>query len=454
MSKFALFVILIFVSAIVAAIAVGPAWAFYLYEFMYWMNPANRWWGSDVPRFGYSFVIVATMALSFLIHRKQHMNNLIRDMPEFKWFIAFLLSFVVATFLAVNEAIHLRFLELFINMNITMFLAYRVIDTERKLEIALLVCLVGASYVGYEALQVGRDSFGRVEGIGTLDAPDSNTLSASMVPCIPIVIYFVWQGDIKQKIVAALTGVFILNGIILINSRGAFLGVVMGSGYLIWNMAMSKYKLPGQRMVFVLIVVAGILVSLRLFDATFWDRMSTIQGQTLETEGSGARRINFWLATLEMLKDYPLGVGIYGFETLSPVYLNENWLAQEYGMSVRSVHSIWFQVLGEVGWHGMVIFLMLLFTLYKHAKKAKSMLAATARLKQYYMIVALEGAILGYLVSSSFINMLRLQMTYWTMLFLICACVIFINRCNGEGEKHGSKSDEGADKVVKRKGIY
>ena len=117
---------------------------------------------------------------------------------------------------------------------------------------------------------------------------------------------------------------------------------------------------------------------------------------------------------------------------------------------VRAVYSIWFQTLSEIGWLGFAAFMMLLYSTYRHARKAKKILVDMNLYKQYYMIVALEGGMLGYLLSSSFINTLRIQMTFWMLLFLICASVI---ACKKYGSEEVVSEGEEKDRRPARKGI-
>ena len=46
----------------------------------------------------------------------------------------------------------------------------------------------------------------------------------------------------------------IVNGLILINSRGAFLGAAIGASYILIAMMFSRYKLPKQR-IFIIVNV-------------------------------------------------------------------------------------------------------------------------------------------------------------------------------------------------------
>jgi O-antigen ligase len=244
---------------------------------------------------------------------------------------------------------------------------------------------------------------------------------------------------VKLRLFAAVAGLLIFNGLILINSRGAFLGAAAGFGYFVTAMMFSKYKLPKQRIFIVILVFASIAAVFRFVDETFIERMLTLQDQTtINDQGSGSRRVHFWIATFDLLRDHPLGTGIYGFETLSPIYLDDpTYFTTEYGDRVRSVHSIWFQSLSEIGWLGFAAFLMVLLSLYRHLKKAKNILVKSNKYKQFYFLIAIEAGLLGFLISCTFINMFRSQILYWMLLFGISASVVMIRNY----EKTGSEED-------------
>jgi hypothetical protein len=430
MSKIALLFIAAFLYSIYAILMIGPVYGFYIYEIIYFLNPNSRWWFSSLPSISYSFIIVVLMMFSFFMTRTKHTINTIDKTPAAKWFLALFLSYCFVSLIAVNGILHNRFFIELVKLFITMYIAYRIIDTEKKLKIALICFIIGASYLGFEALNVGRNEFGRVEGIGMVDSPEANTMAAAMVPTIPLLIYFGWQAPWKYKWLLGILAILIVNGLILVNSRGAFLGAVMGSGYFLTYMFFSKYKLPKQKLMLTLIILTVLGGTLRLVDDSFWQRMETIKTtSSAESEGSGGRRINFWLATFDMLEDYPFGVGIYGYESLSAIYLKDESFFEEFedGVGVRAVHSLWFQALSEIGWHGFTFFILLLISIKRQVNKAKAYLIANKNYQLYYLGIALEGGTLAFLVSGSFINVFRVQMLYWVMLFCVCYSVIALS---------------------------
>ncbi|MCU7555624.1 O-antigen ligase family protein [Alteromonas sp. ASW11-19] len=433
MSKLALVFILGFVYCVYAALFVAPSIGFYFYEVNYFLNPRARWWFSGVPSLNYSFIISSLILVAYVFHLRKFTNNTFARFPGFKWFVLIFLSYVVALFWAVSPEQHSRFTYELLKQVIIIVVAYRILDSEAKLKYALLFYAVGAAYIGFEAMNVGRDSWGRVEGIGMVDSPDSNSTAASLVAILPVLIYFGWRLNWKYKVAVAILGALIANGIVLINSRGAFLGAAVGVGYFLMFMMFSKYKLPKQRVMLLVIFVGVAGATIRVTDATFWERMATIDDKSSkESEGSGGRRINFWLATFDMLEDQPQGIGIFGYQTWSPFYLKDDSyfedVIRDQGVKFRAVHSIWFQALAEIGWHGFIFFLALLLSLWRGVLKARKLAASVGNLDMYYMGVAIEAGCISFLLAASFIDAFRIQLLYWLILYCATYCAIVNGR--------------------------
>ena len=228
--------VIVFITGFVLALTNGAHWAFYLYQLVYFLNPENRWWSNSLPSFGYSMSTVILLLFTYFKAYKKHTSNEILKLPYFKWLVLLVFSFVVAYFFAINPERHELFTIQFLKMLIVIGVAYKVLNTQQKLEWALLAYLIGAAYIGYEAYIVGRDQFGRVEGIGMVDVPESNGTAAAIAPTIPLLIFYFWKGGKKLKIATTIMGVFIVNGLVLLNSRGAFLGAAVSATYFMFEM--------------------------------------------------------------------------------------------------------------------------------------------------------------------------------------------------------------------------
>lgn len=415
MSKFALLFLLVFTGGIVATFAYSGASAFLLYQLVYFLNPDARWWSADIPGISYSFITAILMILSLVVgYRKCTEQAPWGRQPLFKWLLALLAVYYIVGLWAIVPAVHNRFVYDLTKLMVVVLVAYKLVNTPRLLDGALWAYLTGATYIGYLATITGRNSGDRVEGIGLVDSPDANGVAAALVPSGVLLMYYAWMGNYKVKMLCVLCGALIANGLVLINSRGSFVGVVVSGGLFLIYMLFSRYQEKGQRGMAVLIIICGISGGLYVSDEGFWERMSTLQNT--EDEGaSGSGRINYWIAAIEVARDNPGGLGVQGFNAVSTVYLPPEVLGKS---QYKSVHSLWFQGLTEVGWLGLGLLLMALLSLYRMSKKAKQWVLSINENTLYFKLLALECALIGYLAAGSFINQFRAEILYWMMLLL------------------------------------
>lgn len=432
-------------AGIIAAFAVSGAWGFHLYQITYFLNPTSRWWGASIPSIPYSMITVATMGLAWMVHRKKNEDPKITEAPQFKWLLLIGVLMVVVDFYAVNELRHRESMIDFWKLIIVIILAYKLLDNEKKLEMALICYIAGAFYIGWEAYSVGRNSMGRVEGIGMVDVPDANGFAAALVPAVPLLIYFFWKGNNWQRLLSCALGIWIANGIVLINSRGAFLGVSVGCIWFLSTMLLSRHQRGRQRLVAVFIIFASVCAALYVTDELFWERMSTLRSVEDESE-SGSHRYRMWLSAIELARDYPGGVGAFGFQALSPIYVDADLFFGK--QATKAVHSTWFQSLAEIGWLGLGCFLAMIGSCIRSTRRIKATLIAKGDQKGYFRAVAIQSAFFGYLVAGSFIDVFRSQMMFWLMMFTAVQHRLFLveSVSSNESDSQSHKVSVGAVK--------
>ncbi|SET76842.1 O-antigen ligase [Marinobacter segnicrescens] len=421
MSKFALLFLMIFFGGTIATFMISGSVSFFLYQVIYFLNPDNRWWSADIPGISYSFIAAFLMILSLAVgYRKYTEQAPWSEQPLFKWLLALLAVYYIVGFWAINPAVHDRFVYDLTKLVVVVLVAYKLVYTPRLLDGALWAYLAGATYIGYLATITGRNSGNRVEGIGLVDAPDANGVASALVPSGVLLMYYAWMGSYKVKMLCALCGGLIANGLVLINSRGSFVGVVASAGLFLMYMLFSRYQKKGQRGMAVLIIIFGISGGLYVADEGFWERMRTLQNPKSEASGSG--RIDYWLASIEVARDNPVGLGVQGFNAVATAYLPPEDLG---GNEYKSVHSMWFQGLTEVGWLGLCLMLMALLSLYRMSRKAKRWVLSMDENVSYFKLLALECSLLGYLGAASFINQFRAEILYWMMLLLAAGINVY-----------------------------
>lgn len=403
----------------------APVFAFVLYQAVYFFYPANRWWGYMVPDLSYSFFTVVLMMMVCLKGVKEHKKNNPLKSPPFKWIYSLLLISYIVSFYAIAPWHHDPALVLYLKMAITMSIAYTLVCTRKDLDLILYGYIFGAWYVSYYITQIGRNAGGRVEGIGTVDAHEANGIAAAIAPSIVIALYYFWNTQDKRlKLLLGIAGAFIANAIVLINSRGAFLGVAVSIFYFLWYLFFSSVKRKNQKMFTIGLVFVGLIATIKIVDDSFIQRVESIfTDEVSENQESGATRTEYWRAAAEMAQDHPEGLGTRGFDAYAPMYLKEN-IYTGYSRN-RSVHSTWFEVLTELGYAGFFAFCCMIISCFLATKKCRKKLKSENNISDYYKVLAIEGALISFLITATFLNRYRAEVLYWCVLFAACAYNVY-----------------------------
>lgn len=404
----------------------NPVYAFVMYEIVYFLSPSGRWWGNLVPDVSYSFFIVVMMIFVTVLNIQQYKKNKLFAAPPFKWMYILLCIYAVSYFYAVFPELHSMAAINFLKLVIIVSVAYKICDTERKLDYLLYGYIFGAWYIGFLTFQVGRNSGGRVEGIGTVDAPDSNGIAAAIAPALVLCLYYLWINRTWWgKGLVIIAGVFVVNGLILINSRGAFLGAFVSILLFMIYMYFSKVKKKSQKIIAVIIIIFGLLGMLSIVDESAINRVSSISNTEISEESeSGATRVYFWLAAWEMAKDHPFGAGNRSFEYYAPMYIEEHVNTGSHRN--RAVHSTWMEALSEIGYPGLFVFIVLIFSTFSSLQRCKEVLRFNNKVEGYFKIVAIQCAFIAFIVAMTFLNRMRAEVLYWLILYAACAYNIYV----------------------------
>ena len=289
----------------------------------------------------------------------------------------------------------------------------KVVDSFKKFYFLLFVFLGGEFYLGWVAWEVGRNSGSRLEGIGPSGADAANFAAASMVVAIPILFSYVISKKNIFKLPYIIISAFVLNGLVLINSRGSFVGLIGAMLFLIVK-TMSNFGISNKKKIIIIAMTfLGIAGSFYLMDDVFISRFSTLSDTS--TEGSGARML-IWSKGFDVVKDYPFGVGRRGFSFLSPEYVASDMLAET---GERAIHNTYLQALTDMGYVGGGLFLIFVLSNLRYAEKHIAKLRKLKLQDELFLFIALESSFVAYLTTVVFINGLYMEMIYFTSAFII-----------------------------------
>lgn len=397
-----------------------------------------------VPDLPYSYFSVIFMAVILAVNWGTTQQNKIFSIPSFRWMYVFAAIYATVSFWALVPDYHATAVEPYLKAVIIMTIAYKLCTSIKSLDYMLYGFIAGAAYIGYYTFQVGRNSGDRVEGIGMVDSPDANGVAAAIAPAAIACLYYFWRNtNIKLKIPFVIAGAFIANGLVLINSRGAMLGLVVGGAYFMWKLFFSPVQRKAQKFTVILIAIAGMASLVYITDQSAIDRFFSISEQTevQEDKQTGATRMVFWHAAWDMAKDYPLGLGRGGFEINAPLYIPAN---VNTGRSRhRAVHSSWFEALSEAGYAGLIVLVLMVISSFIMTKKCKQMLKNQQYIEDYFKVIAIESMLISFMVAMTFLNRMRAEIFFWCILYAACAFNLYYLR-----KMHLKKQSESNDKPL------
>jgi probable O-glycosylation ligase (exosortase A-associated) len=167
------------------------------------------------------------------------------------------------------------------------------------------------------------------------------------------------------------------------------------------------------------VVLAGLAFGLLSFMPETWhERIDTIQ--SYEKDRSAMGRIGAWRFATNLALNRPIGGG--GFEDFQP----ESY--QEYGppeASVLDAHSIWFQVLGEHGFVGLGLFVLLWIAAWRTGTRVIRMCGKNPDLAWARDLAGMiQAALIGFLVGGSFLGLAYWDYPYILVIVLVLTKVV------------------------------
>lgn len=290
------------------------------------------------------------------------------------------------------------------------------IHTKEQVRLLLWAIVLSIAYYGTKggvfALLTGGGE--RIWGPAGSYIQDNNSLAVAIIMMIPLMRYL--QLTTPHKYVRwGLTVMMLLCGISALGSysRGALLAVSAMVAVLWWK---SRHKLRVA-----LVIVVAVPLMLAFMPERWYERMDTItkyaQADRLVMT-SGNMRLNSWATMFNLAKDRPLVGG--GFTVAKPEVYQQ--YAPNPNFPPQVAHSIYFQAMGEHGFIGFGVYMLLLFTFWRHS-------GALVRLARGRPDLAWAGdfglmmqvSIVGFTVGGAFLSLVNFDVPYYLMAAIVAA---------------------------------
>ncbi len=360
-----------------------------LWSWISYMNPHRLSWG-----FAYDFPFAQMVALSLFVAipfsksmQKPPINAL-----TLVWF-AFIVFMAITTFFAYfPEEAFLQYKKI-LKIQVMVLLTLVLITNIDKLRQLIWVIVLSMGYFsikgGFFTLLTGGSQ--RVWGPNGSFIEGNNELAVATLMIIPLMAYlYSVQSDwrVKYGLLAGMGFSFI--AAMGSQSRGAFIAFA-AVGLFFW--LKSKQKLLGG----MIMVVLGVGI-IAFMPESWHERMDTIQDY--EQDGSAMGRINAWYYAINAANSNLLGVG---FDSWSP----ETFILYAPNpYDVHAAHSIYFSVLADHGWLGLMLFLLIFYGTWKKlAKVIKTTHQQPAYQEINVLARMIQVSLIAYWVGGAFLSL-------------------------------------------------
>ena len=218
-----------------------------------------------------------------------------------------------------------------------------------------------------------------------------------------------------RRLFAAVGLLLAISGVIATQSRGGLLGIAAILSFFLYQ----KVKNP-----LVVGLCAAVAMLAMMVFAGIGDRQS---GGAAEdgVDASAMGRIYASQAAINMALSNPLtGVGVDNF------YVNYYFYSPHWDGKNHAVHSTWFQVLGETGFVGIGIFVLLIASIYRSLSRVYCINALNHNDQVAVNANALKAGLIGFMVAGTFLT----QAFTWP-LYIILALTIALEKITVESNK-------------------
>lgn len=414
-----------------------------------------------------SFVLILLAPLAFYIVIRR--EKVIIDQVLALMFVLLAIAVVSAVFYAQDTSIALKWIASYSLEGILLyFLIINVVRSTAVLKQVIWVLLLACSFLGslslvqdltrsYDntffglaqrsieevGLEPGSDelaevlaesSFDRIKikttdrAGGPVDGP--NRYAQIMIVILPLaILLFLGEGSRTVKILAAISGMLIVSGILLSFSRGAFISLVIMLFVLIFMGTVRPRQAFG--------VMSVLLLLMAVAAPGYFTRLETISSvkalfvedpEAVKSSGITRGRTTEMLAAINVFLDHPLlGVGPGQYSKFySRKYQLDPDIAFRYINKNRRAHTLYAEFAAELGALGLGVFLLIPLVNVRHLRQLRSQ--GRERHPEITNIsTALILGIIAYFSTAIFLHF-GFQRYYWLLLGVAGAAIHIFQR--------------------------
>lgn len=399
--------------------ALNKPWAgIMLWTMVSIMNPHKLTWAAaDLP-VGLATALVVLISIPLSKEKLRFPLNSVTITQ-----IVLILWMGLTTITAANPTFAYATADKVAKIQLMVLLTIAILQSRKHLEMFIWVIVLSIGYYsvkgGVFTLMTGGNF--RVWGPMGSFIQDNNALALAVIMTIPLMRYLQMVATSKW-VRHGLTVAMVLSAASALgsHSRGALLAIAAMT-VLLWWRSERKFLFGS------LLVLLGVL--LVMFMPGSWEeRMGTIS--TYEQDASAQGRLNAWQMCINVANDRIFGGGF-------DMYSVEMYALYAPVQGIRLVaHSIYFQMLGEHGYIGLGLFLILWLFGWGTAARLRKTASANPEFKWAGQLAGMcQVSLVGYAVGGAFLSLAYFDLPYDLLAALVIAQRIVTRELETKFEK-------------------
>ncbi len=355
-----------------------------------------------------AMIPLALFVVQFFVKGVRPWGEIFRD-PQTKWLLVFIIAIPLSILWADNRQRSVNTFNNALGYFFLFLMIVRIVTTEKRVLGMFVTLILCHLYLVMMNPQIITDASIRHYVKGAPFMGDGNDYSLSICLLVPAAIHMalISKSKFKQGL-WWLAFMLLILAIVGTQSRGASLGIIAVFGYM-W--------LRSSRKALSMVAIGFVaLIALMFAPSVYFDRMSTITAY--QDESSAQSRIEAWKAATRMALKNPVGVGAGNFPNNFPIYRGPNapvrWM---------TAHSMYFLMLGEFGFPGLVLLLVLMLgniRLHARMRRALELKGETPEsTHQIRTLFMLSACFIGFIVSAAFLSVL-----YYPHIFVLIGIAV------------------------------
>jgi O-antigen ligase len=270
---------------------------------------------------------------------------------------------------------------------------------------------------------------------------EGSILSTAAISTIPLALWLARHGTIFKPDwrVWAFTAGLVFASLLIPIGEAARTGLVCAA----W-LAVLMFRSAKRRFLYAGLGALGLALAVPFLPQSYLARMNTIENHS--EDQSASTRVAVWMWTLDYVKTHPLGGGFDAYRSNSFTYRmpqvsgspgNQQVTYKIVTDKARAYHSSYFEMLGEQGWPGLILWLWLqllgVWQMERIRWRFKRTEEGTASW-QWGLATALQQAQLVYLLGAAFVGIAYLPYSFM-LIGLQCGLWSYVKRTSAEMPK-------------------